>query len=282
MHQQGRRSISGQTRIVAVIGQPVRHSLSPLIHNAAFAAVGLDWVCLALEVGAERGAAAVEAMRTLGLSGMSVTMPHKAAVVAAADARTEAVERLGAANCLFWRDGQVVAGSTDGDGFVAAYEQRFGETLAGRAVAVFGAGGAARSIVEAVGRNKAASILVYNRSAERRDAAVELADQARAGKPDELVGADVIVNASSVGMAGGPSADGVPLDVDLIDSRHTVIDIVYNPRITPLMAAAEQRGARTQGGVAMLVHQAALAFELWTDKPAPLDAMLAAVADDLG
>ena len=275
-------SIGGTTRTAAVIGHPVRHSLSPHIHNAAFAATGLDWVYLALDVAPGDGAGAVEAMRTLNLAGLSVTMPHKAAVAEAADSCTVAVERLGAANCLFWQDGRIVADSTDGDGFVAAYEHRFGCSFDDQTVAVFGAGGAARAIIEAVGRSNADTILVYNRSTERLAAAVDLADCARQGEPDELAAAQVIVNASSVGMRGGTGADATPFDVDLINSRQTVIDIVYNPKVTPLLAAAAARGAKTEGGVAMLVHQAALAFTLWTDQPAPLDTMLAAVADHLG
>jgi len=277
-----RSSISGATRAAAVIGQPVRHSLSPRIHNAAFAAAGLDWVYLAFEVAAGDGAGAVEAMRTLDLAGMSVTMPHKAAVAEAADSRTVAAEKLGAANCLFWQDGRIVADSTDGDGFVAAYEHRFDRTFTDQSVAVFGAGGAARSIIEALGRNNAESILVYNRSAEPIAAAVDLADCAREGGFDELATVEVIINASSVGMSGGPGEGSAPFDVDVINDQHTVIDIVYNPQTTPLLAAAAARGAKTEGGVAMLVHQAALAFQLWTGQPAPLEEMLAAVTEHLG
>ena len=276
-----RTSVGGSTRLAAVIGHPVRHSLSPKIHNAAFAAADLDWVYVALDVAPDEGGRAVEAMRTFGLAGLSVTMPHKAAVAEAADERTVAAERLGAANCLFWRNDRIIADSTDGDGFVAAYEQRFQESLADRSVAVFGAGGAARSIIEALGRNKVGEILVYNRSADHLDAAVALADEARPGLEGELGGADVIVNASPVGMHGNPDAHGTPFDIEVIEPRHTVVDIVYNPSTTPLLAAAAESGARTQGGVAMLVHQAALAFELWTEKPAPLEAMLDAVTEHL-
>lgn len=271
--------ISGGTRLAAVIGHPVRHSLSPRIHNAAFAAAGLDWAYVAFDVDPADGAAAVEAMRILGLAGLSVTMPHKAAVARAADDRTETVDRLGVANCLFWRDGRIVADSTDGDGFVAAYESRFGHTPADRSVGVIGTGGAARSIIEALGRCGAAEILVVNRSERTLAEAVGLADQARPGTEAELADVDDIVNATPVGMADGSDATRSPVDVSLISSAQTVIDIVYNPLETPLLAAAEQRGARTQGGVAMLVHQAALAFERWTGRAAPVGAMMASVAD---
>ena len=126
-----RPPITGSTRLAAVIGHPVRHSLSPRIHNAGFAAAGLDWSYVAFDVAPADGARVVEAMRTLGLGGLSVTMPHKAAVAVAADDRTPAADRLGVANCLFWRGDRIVADSTDGDGFVAAYERMVGRSPAG-------------------------------------------------------------------------------------------------------------------------------------------------------
>lgn len=274
-------AITGHTRVAAVIGHPVRHSLSPRIHNAAFAATGLDWAYVALDVDPANGAAAVEAMRTLGLAGLSVTMPHKAAVALAADERTAAVERLHSANCLYWRDDRIVADSTDGDGFVTAFEHDVGRPLAGRSIGVIGAGGAARSIIEALGRAGVDDIVVANRSEATLDAAVQLAGQARAGTAEDLASVEVIVNTTPVGMAGGPAAGQTPIDVSLISPSHTVVDIVYNPHVTPLLAAAADRGATVQGGVPMLVHQAALAFRRWTGRAAPLDAMTAAVADSL-
>ena len=276
------RAITGHTRLAAVIGHPVRHSLSPRIHNAAFAAAGLDWAYTAFDVEPGHGAAAVEAMRSLGLAGLSVTMPHKAAVAAAADERSESVERLGSANCLFWRDDRIVAESTDGDGFVAAFEHDVGLPLLGRSVGIIGAGGAARSIIEALGRVGAKDIVVVNRTEERLIEAVELASQARPGVAEELAGVDVIVNTTPVGMAGGSEAGNRPIDVELIAASQIVVDIVYNPLVTPLLAAAADRGATVQGGVSMLVHQAALAFRLWTGREAPLEVMTAAVADQFG
>lgn len=275
-------AITGRTRLAAVIGHPVRHSLSPQIHNAAFAATGLDWAYVALDVDPAGGAAAITAMRTFDLAGLSVTMPHKAAAAEAADERTDTVERLGSANCLFWRDDRIVAESTDGDGFVTAFEHDIGQPLAGRTVGVIGAGGAARSIIEAVGRCGADEIVVVNRSETNGVEAARLAPQARAGAATELADVDVIVNTTPIGMAGGSEAGRSPIDVKLISASHTVVDIVYNPLVTPLLAAAAERGAIVQGGVPMLVHQAALAFRLWTGLSAPIDAMTAAVATEIG
>ncbi|MEM9654890.1 MAG: shikimate dehydrogenase [Actinomycetota bacterium] len=274
--------ISGRTRLAAVIGDPVRHSLSPAIHNAAFAARKLDWVYLALPVATGNGAEAVAAMRTLGIDGLSVTMPHKAAVAAAADARTPAVETLGVANCLFVEDNRIVADSTDGDGFVSSFTTDFGTTLADLRCVVVGAGGAARSIIEAVGRAGAAEITVVNRSADRAVAAAVLAPQAVAGSADDpavFAEADVLINATAVGMAGGPDPDGSPVPTETLRSGQRVVDIVYQPRRTPLLVAAEAVGAEVADGVGMLVHQAALAFERWTGQAAPLDVMTRAVVD---
>ncbi len=269
--------ISGNTRLAAVIGDPVRHSLSPAIHNAAFAELGLDWVCLALPVPAGSGAEAIEAMRTFGIDGLSVTMPHKADVAAAADDLTPAARNLGVANCLFRQGEQIVADSTDGDGFVASFEADFGVPLAELRCLIIGAGGAARSIVDAVGRAGAPQITVVNRSQTKATDAAALAPGAIARPASEVAeaaaNADVIVNATAIGMAGGPDPDGCPVPPDVLTKAHRVVDIVYQPRRTPLLLAAEENGAEIADGVGMLVHQAALAFERWTGRNAPLDVM---------
>ncbi len=272
--------ISGLTRLAAVIGDPVRHSLSPAIHNAAFAACGLDWVYVALPVPAGQGARAVEAMKLFGIDGLSVTMPHKAAVAEAADELTESAQALGVSNCLFRRDGLVVGDSTDGDGFVAAFAARFGRPIAGLDVVVAGAGGAARSIVEAVGRAGASTVVVVNRSPAGAEAAAALAPQAVVGTfgdADPVAEADVVVNATALGMTGGPDPTAMPVPAEALGAHQLVIDIVYQPRMTPLLLAAEARGAAVADGVGMLVHQAALAFQRWTGVDPPLATMVAAV-----
>lgn len=265
-----------------MIGDPVRHSRSPLIHNAAFAATGLDWAYLALPVAEGQGAAAVEAMRTFGLDGLSVTMPHKQVVAEAVDQRSASVTALGACNCVA-RDGDVLVGhNTDGAGFVAALKAETGVDLAGARVAILGAGGAARAIIDSVGRAGASQILVVNRTAEAAASAAELADSASVADVSQAADVDVIVNATAIGMAGGPSPDALPIESDLLSDRQVIVDIVYQPLQTPLMLAATERGATVVGGLGMLVHQAALQFELWTGLEAPVAAMSAAVASDLG
>lgn len=275
----GRPPVSGATRVVGVIGDPIRHSLSPAIHNAAFDALGLDLVCVAMPVGAGRAAEAVAAVRLLDLVGMSVTMPHKADVAAAVDRCTPGARRLAAVNCVF-RDGdEVVGDNTDGPGFVDAFVAETGRSFAGASVAVLGAGGAARAVIEAVGAAGAAEVLVVNRSAGPASVAAALTDVGRVAPVDAVASVDVVINATSVGMAGGPAPGASVVDPDLLRSEQVVCDLVYRPLVTPLLAAAADRGAVVVGGLGMLVHQAARAFTAWTGQPAPLAAMRAAVVD---
>lgn len=267
-------TITGQTRLAGVIGDPVRHSVSPAIHNAAFEAAGLDWRYLAFPVSAGRAGDAIAAMDVLGIEGLSVTMPHKADVFEALDHHTPAAAALGACNCVFRSDdGRLVGDNTDGDGFVAALHANSDRRIVGSNVVVLGAGGAARSIVDALGRAGAASIAVLNRTRTRADAVAELAAVAHVADFDALGDADIVVNATSIGMQGGPDPDRSPIPSELLRPQHLVADIVYSPQITPLLSEAMNVGADTLGGLPMLVHQAVAQFEHWTGVAAPLEAM---------
>jgi shikimate dehydrogenase len=274
--------LSATTTVAAVIGSPVRHSLSPAIHNAAFAAAGLDWAYLAFEVVPGGGAAALEAMRTLGLGGLSVTMPHKDDVAAAADERSPAVERLGAANCVVpLGAGRLRAENTDGEGFVASLRDA-GVDPHGRRCCVLGAGGAARAVVLALAESGAGEVAVVNRTAANGERAAALAGAAgrfvASGEAARAVAdAEVVVNATPVGMGDAAS----PLDASWLRAGQVVADLVYHPLETPLLQAAVAAGCRPVDGLGMLVHQAALAFQAWTGEPAPLEAMRAAVVGEL-
>jgi len=214
--QPGPGAPRGSTRVVGVIGDPVTHSRSPAIHNAAFVALGLDWVYVAFPVAAGRGRDAVAAVRTLGIAGLSVTMPHKSDVAETCDELTPSAAALGSVNTVVNRDGHVVGDSTDGPGLIAALRGH-GVDPAGRRVLVLGAGGAARAIVDALGRADATVTV----AARRADA-----------------------GARAAALAPGAAAiDFTELDIAVDD------------------------------GLSMLVHQAALAFTLWTGEPAPLDVM---------
>ena len=218
-------------------------------------------------------------MATFSIDGLSVTMPHKAAAAATVDQLTPVAELLGVCNCVFRRDGQLVGHSTDGDGFVQSLAIDEGVSLQNKRVAIIGAGGAARSIVEAAGRQDPTEIMVINRSRDRAVTAVALASQARIASVDEVATADVVVNATPIGMAGGPNPGGLPMPIGLLSPEQVVVDIVYQPLRTPLLEAAAEVGARAVNGVGMLVHQAALSFELWTGEAAPLEVMGEAVSE---
>jgi shikimate dehydrogenase len=279
------RAPTGETRLAAVIGSPVGHSLSPLLLNTAFEAADSDWVYVALEVEQLRVPDAFAGIRALGIAGVSVTMPNKEAAAACADSLTPDAELLGAVNCIVNVDGHLVGHNTDGAGFVAALGAELLFDPADRRCVVLGAGGSARSIALALARANASEVVIVNRTPERAERAVALLGGiGRAVAPGEahevLRAADLIVNATSVGM-GTPSIDDVPFDVSLIHEGQIVVDIVYRPLRTPLLEAAAARGASTANGVSMLVHQAAIQFELWTGTAAPVAAMTAAVADKL-
>lgn len=267
--------ITGTTRVAAVIGSPVRHSLSPVIHNAAFVDGGLDWVYTAFEVVPGAAVAALAAMRALGIAGLSVTMPHKDDVAAAVDVLDPAASALGTANTVVLQpDGRLAGYSTDGAGFVASLYEA-GVDPDGMNVAVLGAGGAARAVIDALTRSGAAHIAVVNRSADRADVAVALAgDRGSVGGAADITTADLIVNATSIGMG---SLD-TPCDLDLLRAGQVVADLVYHPLETAFLAAARARGATTVDGLGMLVQQAVLQQELWTGRR-PNPAVMRAAAE---
>jgi len=269
------------TRLAAVIGSPVRHSLSPAMHNAAFRAMGLDWIYLAFEVAPERVAAAAAGVRALGLGGLSVTIPHKAAVTAVMDELSPAAQAVGAVNTVVRTgNGRLRGENTDGAGFLASLADE-GFDPAGRRCLVVGAGGAARAVVDALGGAGAAEVVVVNRSQARAHEVITLAGGVgRVGSPADVAEADLVVNATPLGLAGG-EVDVLPVDVERLGAGQLVVDLIPNPLVTPLMAAARLRGASVAGGLGMLVHQGALAFELWTGVAAPLDVMRAAAMDAL-
>ena len=281
-------------RVAAVIGDPARHSRSPAIHNAAFAATGMDWVFTAFEVPAGGGAAALEAMRVLQLAGLSVTMPLKAEVAEAADLRDDVVEVLGAANCIVpLDDGRLRAANTDAAGFMAGLRADAGLGPEGLRVALLGAGGAARAVAWGLAAAGAADVALINRTPSKAQAAADIANAAgeagqpgRVGSLDDIATADVVVNATSVGMGAGaadPGRNAMPCDPTLLRPGQVAVDLVYEPLETAWLAALRRRGVEAHNGLSMLAYQAAAAFELWTGIEAPVDVMRqAAVARRAG
>ncbi len=272
------------SRLVGVIGSPIAHSLSPLLHTAAFAALGLGttWRSLAFEVPPGQAAAALTAMRRADVTGLSVTMPHKADVAALVDERTEVAGRLGAVNCIVNRDGVLLGTNTDGQGFVASLLRGANFTPAGKRCVVVGAGGAARAVVLALADAGADQVAILNRTPSRAATAAALAGPVGSVVADDdqalveaVRSADLVVNATPFGMAGASPESPAPWLVapTLLRRGQVAADLVYAPRPTPWLVEAAAAGARGVDGLGMLVHQAAAQLELWTGETAPVEAM---------
>jgi shikimate dehydrogenase len=268
--------------VLGVVGSPVGHSLSPRLHQAALQALGLDWASVRFEVGRGGGAQVVEAVRALGIRGLSVTMPLKEEVAAAVDRLDPTAARLGSVNCLSLEDGEVVGLSTDGAGLLASLAHAAGFDAASKRVALIGAGGAARSIAAALAEVGVLEVAVIARDATKAAKTAALAGAAgRVGEPTDIALCDLVIETTPVGMAGTEHAEASSLaDPDLLSEGQVAVDLVYSPRRTAWLEAAGSSGATAIGGLGMLVHQAALQIERWTGRDAPVAAMWAAVSEE--
>jgi shikimate dehydrogenase len=267
-----------ETILVGVIGAPVRHSLSPLLHNTAFAALDLNWVSMAFEVRPGLVALALDGMQAFGITGLSVTMPHKAEVASLVDECSDVARRLGAVNCIVNEGGTLIGENTDGAGFVASLVHGARFDPFGKRCLVVGAGGAARAVVLALAEAGALEVAVLNRTAYRAEAAATLAGGVgrvvQLGDDAEVAQADLVVNATPVGMEGTASAhEHWLIPPTLLHQGQVVADLIYAPRPTPWLAAAAAAGATTLDGLGMLVHQAAAQLERWTGVSPPVQAM---------
>jgi shikimate dehydrogenase len=279
--------ISGKTKVCAVIGDPIEHSLSPTMHNAAFEHLKLDFVFLAFRVAPDQLEHAIKGIRALGIRGLNVTMPHKNAVTEFLDEPDAAVRFLRAANTILNQGGKLRGFNTDGVGAVKALKNN-GVALAGKKVLLLGAGGAARAIAFCLAR-EVEEVCILNRDAGK---ARELASVLQpCGKKivgnelsasqiqKELQNSDVLINATSVGMA--PSIFESLIKPNWLGPDTCVMDIVYNPVETKLIREARAAGAKVVNGVEMLLYQGAASFEIWTGYQAPFDVMREALLGKL-
>jgi len=276
------KTVSIESRICGVIGDPIGHSMSPVMHNAAFDKLGLNYLYVPFRVKKEELVKAIAGMRALNIRGLNVTIPHKVAVIPLLDELDPLAQRIGAVNTIVNDDGALTGYNTDATGFLQALLERRIEPR-GKNVVILGAGGASRAI-SFILAERGAHLVILNRLLEL-DWAEELASrisqvfkkEVEALELNEenlakvLEKADILVNATSVGMK--PNSDETPVSPDLLKPSLTVFDIVYNPLKTRLLREAEVAGAGTISGVDMLVWQGALAFELWTGVKAPVKLM---------
>ncbi|MEJ2215226.1 MAG: shikimate dehydrogenase [Gemmatimonadota bacterium] len=269
---------SPHTRLIALLGDPVEHSLSPVMQNAAFRAAGVDGVYLALRCDDAALPGLLRGIARAGGAG-NVTVPHKVAAAAILDHATVAVERTGACNTFWLEDGSVCGDNTDVAGFDAAVRDLVGSP-AGARVLLLGAGGAARAVALALLDARADSIWIRNRSPEHARLLQEALDPGRMCitfvDPEEPPGGDfdLVVNATSLGLDAG---DARPVDLERLGRVGAVMDLVYAPGGTAWVRSARERGVRAADGLGMLVAQGAASFRHWWDRPAPVDAMRSAL-----
>jgi shikimate dehydrogenase len=274
---------------IGLIGHPVRHSVSPVFQQAGFDALGLPFCYEAWDTPAADLPERIASLRDGDRIGANVTVPHKEAVIELLDHVTDEAAAVGAVNTIVRDRLRLVGHNTDIDGFLDALRIEGGFDVCGARVCIFGAGGAARAVVFALLHNGAASITLHNRTTARSEALVaELGGND--GRLTAVVGSaggaargsDLIINCTSLGMAGSPVADVSPLEASEVPSGVFVCDIVANPETTPLLALARENGCRTLGGLPMLVRQGAASFALWTGRDAPIDVMFQAVRRAMG
>lgn len=285
------QQIDGTTAVAGVMAWPVEHSLSPPMHNAAFAAGGRNWVYVPLRVHPEHVEEAVEGIRALGFVGANVTIPHKNTVVDYLDDLSDDARALQAVNTIHLTEDRLVGHNTDGAGFVRSLAE-IGWSAEGKDVTVIGGGGAAAAVALALAREEPNRMAVLNRTPEKADT---VANIVRGELPDLLVvtgnltggfsqdiirESEIFVDSTSVGMYPDVDVDPV-VPVELLDETMLICDLTYNPRETVLLKAAREIGAPILDGTGMLVHQGAIAYEIWTGTEAPVEVMREALLQAL-
>lgn len=282
--------ITGKTQVLGIIGHPVEHSLSPVMHNAAIAALGIDYVYVPFAVEPESLSTALNGLRVLGIRGFNVTIPHKSAILPLLDRISPEAELCGAVNTVCREKDHLVGYNTDGTGLLRSLRDDLGFDPSGSAILVLGAGGAARGALASLCNAGASRIIVANRTRERGEILVERFRD-RFQKVDfhlssldmkqlecHMKSADLLLNTTSVGM-NGSSFEG--LDLSNLASHAVVYDMVYCPSETPLLAAAKSSGNACANGLGMLAAQGEAAFYIWTGIELPAGLMKSRLLEEL-
>ncbi len=261
-------SLKATTRLCGIILHPAGHTRSPAMHNAAFRAAGIDAAYLAFDVSPADLAGAITGIRALGLAQVAVSLPHKIEVMQYLDVIDETARAIGAVNTVTRKADQLVGTNTDCLGAIRAIERE--TSIEGRRAVVLGAGGTARAVVYGL-VSSGAHVSVLNRTASRAAELAQALGASEVGAPGDLadIEHDILVNTTSVGLR----EDRSPVAASALRAGSVVLDAVYDPRETRLLADAKARGATPIGGKWMLIQQAAAQFETWTGEPAPIDEM---------
>lgn len=268
-------NINSETLLYGVFGNPIGHSLSPVMHNRAFSAHGINSVYLAFRV--TEIDAAVNAVRALDIRGVSVTIPHKITVMAYLDHIDENAKKIGAVNTVINRDGVLYGYNSDGIGAMLALKQK--TDIENKRVALIGAGGAARAIADAVTTAKA-GLTIVNRTISKGESLAKDFNAEFLPLPEiARKRFDILINTTPLGMK--PDIHSMPVPPEALNREMIIMDIVYNPLKTRLLQEAEKAGCQTVDGLAMFVHQGAFQFELWTGETAPVALMRDAVENAL-
>ncbi len=269
--------ITGKTKIVGLFGYPVEHTLSPYMHNAAFELLGLDYCYIPFNVHPDNLRTAAAAIKILNIGGVNITIPHKEAIIPYLDELDREAELIGAVNTILNKDGKLIGYNTDGKGFVKSLKEKSGIVPKGKSVIIIGAGGAARAIAFSLALEGAEKLLINDivgEKAKELSCAVSTKTSTEAIYIKDLkegIGeVDILINATPLGMR---KEDPLPVLPELLSQGLFVYDIVYNPPETSLLKEAKKRGAKTLGGLGMLLHQGMLSFKIWTGKEPPIDVM---------
>ncbi|RBW70476.1 shikimate dehydrogenase [Bacillus taeanensis] len=256
-------------KLYGLIGYPIGHSMSPLMHNNEFSQLEMPNYYQAFNVEPSQLEHAVTGMRALGISGFNVTIPHKVAVMDFLDVIDEEAASIGAVNTIVNHDGQLIGYNTDGQGYLQSLLTITGESLQGKSILVIGAGGAARAIVTSIARHGVKTIDITNRTSEKAEEMSKHALKFATSKSLTLQQAeealneyDVVINTTSVGMS--PNVDDIPLSLHNLREGTILSDLIYNPLKTKWLTIGEEKGAIIDNGVSMFVGQGALSFKKWT------------------
>jgi len=279
--------VRATTKVYGIFGHPVSHSLSPIMHNAAFKKLKLDCVYIAFDIHPTNLDSATRAIKSLGILGANVTIPHKERIISFLDETYPEVALTGAVNTVKNENGKLTGYNTDVEGFLIAIKEDLEVTPKGLRVFLLGAGGAARAVLTALCMNGASEIYLINRTLDKANA---LASKFKKSYKDisiepysledtdsverSLRTADLLINASSSGMEGVAS---IKLQLELLPKDSMIYDLVYKPRETDLLKGAKELGLKAAGGLSMLIYQGAKSFEIWTGEKAPVDVMRKAI-----